>query len=100
MACKPQQVYLTHYSRVGDLDRLADDMHTGIDAYERMALDCRDAVDRGDALRSAMYEYLLTRIIEHGFKGGNDAIRSIVQDDVTLNAAGLVAWLERLEKRS
>jgi len=100
IACNPQQVYLTHYSRVGDVDRLADNMHAGIDAYEQMALDCRGAGDRGEALRSAMYEYLSTRIIEHGFKGDDDAIRSIVQDDVTLNAAGLVAWLDRLDKRS
>ena len=99
MACDPDQVYLTHYSRVGDLDRLAGDMHAGIDAYEQMALDCRNADDRDDALQAAMYEYLSTRIIEHGFKGDSDALRSIVQVDVTLNAAGLVAWLDRLEKR-
>lgn len=99
MACDPEQVYLTHYSRVSDLDRLAGDMHAGIDAYEQMALDCRNADDRDDALQAAMYEYLSTRIIEHGFKGDSDALRSIVQVDVTLNAAGLVAWLDRLEKR-
>lgn len=99
MACDPEQVYLTHYSRVRDLGRLAGDMHAGIDAYEQMALDCRNADDRDDALRAAMHDYLSTRIIEHGFKGDSDALRSIVQDDVTLNAAGLVAWLDRLEKR-
>jgi len=99
MACDPEQVYLTHYSRVSDLDRLAGDMHAGIDAYEQMALDCRHADDRDDALQAAMYEYLSTRIIEHGFKGDSDALRAIVQVDVTLNAAGLVAWLDRLEKR-
>jgi glyoxylase-like metal-dependent hydrolase (beta-lactamase superfamily II) len=99
MACNPEQVYLTHYSRVRDLDRLAGDMHAGIDAYEQMALDCRNADDRDDALQAAMYEYLSTRIIEHGFKGDGDALRSIVQVDVTLNAAGLAAWLDRLDER-
>jgi hypothetical protein len=98
MACEPQQVYLTHYSRVRGLDRLASDMHAGIDAYERMALDCRDAVNRGEALEAAMFEYLSGRLIEHGFKGDSDAIRSVVQADIMLNAAGLVAWLERLDK--
>jgi len=98
MGCNPEQVYLTHYSRVTDLDRLASDMHAGIDAYEQMALACRDAEDRDDALQDAMYEYLSTRLIKHGFKGDSDAIRSIVQVDVTLNAAGLEAWLNRLDK--
>jgi glyoxylase-like metal-dependent hydrolase (beta-lactamase superfamily II) len=98
MDCNPEQVYLTHYSRVRNLDRLASDMHAGIDAYEQMAIDCRDADDRGDALEVAMYEYLSTRLVDHGFRGDNDAIRSVLEIDVTLNAAGLVAWLSRLDR--
>lgn len=98
MACDPKQVYLTHYSRVRDLDRLAADMHAGIDAYEQMALACRDADDRGAALESAMYDYLSARLLAHGFKGGDDAMRSVMQVDVTLNAAGLVSWLQRLDR--
>ena len=96
MDCGPKQAYLTHYSRVRNLDRLASDMHAGIDAYEQMALDCRDADNRGDALEAAMFQYLSTRLVEHGFKGDSDAIRSILEIDVVLNAAGLVAWLNRL----
>lgn len=99
MGCNPLRVYLTHYSRVDDLDRLAADMHAGIDAYAEMALDCRDAEDRGDALHAAMYEYLTTRLIAHGFNGDHDAMAAILEADVTLNAAGLDAWLNRLEKR-
>ena len=100
MACEPQQVYLTHYSRVSDLDRLAADMHAGIDAYEQMALRCREKEDRGAALEAAMYDYLSTRLIEHGFKGGDDAMRSVLEIDVQLNSAGLVSWLDRMDKRS
>ena len=98
MDCGPEQVYLTHYSRVRNLDRLASDLHAGIDAYEQMALDCRDADDRGEALEAAMYEYLSMRLVDHGFKGDSDAMRSVLEIDVILNAAGLVAWLNRLDK--
>lgn len=98
MACNPAQVYLTHYSRVRNLDRLADDMHVGIDAYVQMALDCRDADNLGEALEAAMYDYLSSRLLTHGFKGDDDAIRSVLEIDVTLNAAGLVSWLQRLDK--
>lgn len=99
MGCEPEQLYLTHYSRVRNLDRLAADMHSGIDAFENMALENRGAENRLEVIESAMYEYLATRLIEHGFKGNRDAIRSVIDIDVTLNSAGLVAWLERLEKR-
>lgn len=99
MDCQPEQLYLTHYSRVRDLDRLARDMHAGIDAYEQMALDCRGEQNRADALETLMYEYLSSRLIKHGFKGDSDTIWSVLEVDVSLNAAGLVAWLDRMEKR-
>ena len=95
MSCEPVQLYLTHYSRVQNLPRLANAMHAGIDAYEKMALDCADADDRLAALEAAMYDYLATGLIEHGFKGGHDAMRAVLEVDVALNAAGLVAWLAR-----
>jgi hypothetical protein len=74
-------------------------MHAGIDAYEQMALACRESENRDVALEAAMYDYLSTRLIDHGFKGGDDAIGSVLEIDVQLNAAGLVAWLDRMDKR-
>jgi len=99
MSCAPRQVYLTHYSRVRDLDRLAVDMHAGIDAFVALAHQHKDAPDRDAAIQSAMFNYLSARIREHGFRGDQDAIWSVVEMDVVLNSQGLVAWLERLEKQ-
>lgn len=98
MACEPKQLFLTHYSRVTDLDRLATDMHAGIDAFSTMALECRKKDDRVKAIESRMFDYLAGRLVEHGFKGDRDAMWSVLDVDVTLNSAGLVSWLERLEK--
>lgn len=99
MGCSPRRLYLTHYSRVTDVKRLAADMHAGIDAYEQMALGCRAAEDRGAALEAAMYGYLSTRLRDHGFDGDDEAMRAILEMDVSLNAAGLVSWLARLDKQ-
>jgi len=99
MGCDPRQLYLTHYSRVTDLARLAHDMHAGIDAFAEMALEHRDEQDRGKRIEGAMFEYLSRRLVAHGFKGDRDAMWSVVDIDVILNSAGLVSWLERLEKR-
>ena len=98
MACAPEQLYLTHYSRVRDLDRLAADMHAGIDAYVAIALEHQDREDRGAAIQDAMYEHLSTRLVEHGFKGDRDAIWSVLEIDIVLNSQGLVSWLQRQEK--
>jgi len=99
MSCEPQQLYLTHYSRVRDLERLAADMHTGIDAFVALALDNKDAPNRGAAIETAMYDYLSGRLQEHGFNGDPDTLWSVLEMDIVLNSQGLISWLERLEKQ-
>jgi glyoxylase-like metal-dependent hydrolase (beta-lactamase superfamily II) len=100
MGCEPEQLYLTHYSRVRDLQRLAADMHAGIDDYVEMALANQAEPDRGEHIQQAMDDYLSGRLVEHGFKGDRDAIWSLLEIDIVLNAQGLVSWLQRLEKNN
>ena len=92
----PRQLYLTHYSRVDDIERLAKDMHESIDAFSAIALECRDAEDRQAAMRERLFDYLAGRIEAHGFDGDREAIGRIVNDDVALNAQGLDVWLSRI----
>jgi glyoxylase-like metal-dependent hydrolase (beta-lactamase superfamily II) len=99
MACNPEQLYLTHYSRVRDLDRLATDMHAGIDAYAEMALANKDADDPQASLKSAMSDYLKGCARVHGFTGDDGALQAILEIDIGLNAKGLVSWLQRLKKQ-
>jgi glyoxylase-like metal-dependent hydrolase (beta-lactamase superfamily II) len=99
MACKPKQLYLTHYSRVRDLKRLAKDMHAGIDAYSEMALANKDADDLYEAILPPMSEYLKTGARDHGFHGDDDALHSVLEIDIALNTQGLVSWLQRLKKQ-
>lgn len=100
MACDPQQVYLTHYSKVDELQRLAGDMHECIDDYVAMALANEHANDRQAALQHAMFDYMCGRLEAHGFKGDRDAMWSIMHIDVGLNAQGLDVWLNRRSKKS
>lgn len=99
MGCSPEQIYLTHYSRVRDLERLAVDMHTGIDAYAAMALENRDADDAYTAIAVAMSDYLSTRLRAHGYKGDDEAMHAVLEVDIVLNSKGLVSWLQRLKKQ-
>jgi len=98
MACKPKYLYLTHYSRITELDRLAAQLHADIDAFVDIAMQHKDDGDRGAKVQDGIDEYLSTRLIEHGFKGDRNAIWSILEMDIVLNAQGLVAWLERQER--
>ena len=98
LECEPDCVYLTHYSRVQDLDRLAADLHAGIEAYRAMALANESADDRPAALRQSMFDYFAERLRAHGFSGDRDTMKDILVIDVELNAQGLDVWLERRKK--
>lgn len=99
LACAPEHVFLTHYSRVGDLDRLADDLHDDVEAYRTIALDNAEADDRQAALEAAMFDYLSGRLERHGFDGDRDAMAPMLEIDVGLNAQGLSVWLDRQAKK-
>ena len=82
------------------MPRLAADMHAGIDAYVELALAHKDDDDRDASIQQALDDYLSARLVDHGFKGDRDAIWSALNIDIVLNAQGLVAWLERLERHN
>ena len=96
MAWEPQQVFLTHYSRVANLPRLADDMHQGIDFYAWLATGHSDAPDRSKVISKGLFDYFLTRLQSHGFGGGAARVHEILDFDIKLNTMGLEVWLERL----
>lgn len=95
MAYEPKQLFLTHYSRVTDLDRLADDMHHGIEFFAWLATGHADDRHRTEAIRHGMYDYFLLRLQTHGFQGGPDRVHDILDFDINLNTMGLEVWLDR-----
>jgi glyoxylase-like metal-dependent hydrolase (beta-lactamase superfamily II) len=92
MQFRPRKLYLTHYSEVGDCPRLANDMVDAIDAFVRIARESAgDAARIKGALRRLAHEGLR----EHGCALSDAQIDAILDKDCELNAAGLVAWLNR-----
>jgi len=98
MSLQPDRLYLTHYSRVDDVERLAADMHECIDGFVAIAERHRDDDDRCEAMQASMFDFLSDRLIAHGYQGDRDAKWSVVQHDVKLNSQGLDAWLQWLER--
>lgn len=94
MALDPEQLFLTHYSRVTDLPRLADDMHRRIDDFVALAERLAGKEDRTAKMQDAMFDYFVGELRVHGYKGGPEEVRAIVDIDVTLNTMGLEFWLD------
>ncbi|HSM31337.1 MAG TPA: MBL fold metallo-hydrolase [Woeseiaceae bacterium] len=98
MAQEPTRVYLTHYSRVDDLERLASDMHECLDGFVAIANRHKDRDDRREAIESDLFEYLSERLVAHGYDKGREAMWSLLKHDMKLNSQGLDAWLSWLER--
>lgn len=94
MACEPRQAYLTHYSRVTNLPRLAADMHRRIDDFVDIARRHANDQERTARIHDSMYAYLLEHLRDHGCTGNDEALRGIVRMDVELNTMGLEFWLD------
>jgi glyoxylase-like metal-dependent hydrolase (beta-lactamase superfamily II) len=92
---KPRAAYLTHYSRVNHIEKLSSELHAGIDAFVRIARAAACAPDRAAQMAARIFDHLSERLNEHGFSGDSARRHAVLDGDVTLNAAGLDAWLSR-----
>jgi glyoxylase-like metal-dependent hydrolase (beta-lactamase superfamily II) len=93
MQFRPSRLYLTHYSEVRDCARLANDMVETIDEFVKIARAAGpDGVER---IRFELRRLAHESLREHGCTMTSAAIDAILAKDFELNAAGLVAWLER-----
>ena len=95
VALKPAAMYLTHFSRVEDIDRLSTDLHEQIDAMVTLALDARGSTDRHATMVEALTGLYAGRARTHGWSGGREVLQRLLQMDIELNAQGLGVWLDR-----
>lgn len=96
MEFEPGAVYLTHYSRVTGLKRLAADMHACLDDYVRIAQSLAGAGEaRIEKIKHKLHAYLVQRVREHGCTLDQQTVDTWLEMDVDLNAKGLAVWLDR-----
>ncbi len=96
LSYKPREIFLTHYSKVTELERLAADLHRRIDRFVEIAEHCEDMEDRMQNIADRMRDYLWRELSRHGFEGTDREREDILGMDIELNAMGLDVWLTRL----
>jgi glyoxylase-like metal-dependent hydrolase (beta-lactamase superfamily II) len=92
---KPRSAYLTHYSRVDQVERLGADLHADIDAFVSIARSVAAGPERALRMQPPLFDHLSARLDRHGFRGDAAQRHAVLDDDIALNAAGLHAWLSR-----
>ncbi len=100
MAQSPQAMYLTHYSRVEALPRLAHDLHTALEKYVDIARrhGGETGAARHSAIARALRAWLGARLDAHGTRLSAAQIDTLIGMDVELNAQGLCVWLDHQDR--
>lgn len=96
LARAPEAMYLTHYGRVGEVQRLGADLIEQIDAMVRIARAVAGAGDERHArLVAELAHYYLARVQAHASPLSAAQAQQVLAVDIELNAQGLEVWLDR-----
>lgn len=91
----PQGLYLTHFGRITEIGRAAEQMHELIEAFTALAHAERAAPDRHARLIQGQRDILRPRLRAHGCRLDEAALEALLGMDYALNARGLEVWLDR-----
>lgn len=96
MQFDPQCMYLTHYSKITDIKRLALDLHRLIDAHVTIArAHAADAIEkRHEALLADLAQLVKEEALRSGWALQDQDAVAIYAGDLELNAQGLEVWLD------
>ena len=95
MSRNPTQMFLTHYSRVTDVERLAADLHVQIDAMVAIAQKHAADADRHARIADELEKLFHARSREHGCTLDRARVLELLAMDIELNTQGLEVWLDR-----
>lgn len=91
----PQQMFLTHYGRVTDVERLADDLHVQIDAMVAIARAHDGDTERHARIAADLAGMFIDRAKAHGCTFGAERVRELLAMDIELNTQGLEVWIDK-----
>jgi hypothetical protein len=98
VAFDPECLYLTHFSRVTDVRRLARQLLKLLDAVVAIGHTHRDAPDRHERFKRELASLYANSLREHGVDPALD-LNQILWMDIEINAQGLAHWLDREARR-
>ena len=95
LSSQPQQVYVTHFGKVREPRRIADELLLQIDAMVAIALRLRDARERQPQMKREFAALYRERVRAHGCTLSDARVDGLLALDVELNARGVAIWLDK-----
>jgi glyoxylase-like metal-dependent hydrolase (beta-lactamase superfamily II) len=94
VADEPECMFLTHYGRVDDVQRLAIKMIEGVDKLVEIAERYNGDDLRRQKIETAMFDWLMEGLRKHGVELADETCRELLWSDVKLNTQGIEFWLD------
>lgn len=100
MALSPQVIYLTHYCAVHEPAHLVEMLRNSLERFSTIALaaDATPGQARIEQIRTALLQWLLASLDQHGCKLTPSEIEQLMAMDLELDAQGLDVWLQKREE--
>lgn len=92
---EPEAMYLTHFDRVEDVARLANDLHEQIDAMVAIAKRHAGDSEREARIAADFTDLYVGRARKHGVTLPPDDMTKLLKIDIKLNAQGILVWLDK-----
>lgn len=97
LAEAPACMYVTHFGRVTQVQRLGALLLSLLQQMVDMALALRHAPERHAALMAGQMKIFATSIAAHGCSYSHEDVARLLAIDLELNAQGMAIWLDRSE---
>ena len=98
LSYNPQAVYLTHFGRVTNVEKLGSDLRNCLGQLVEMALDLKQKGKvQQDNLVSGVQQILRDRLRKHNCQLPESRQDELLAFDYQLNAQGIKVWLDRLD---
>ena len=95
LALAPEAVYVTHFGKMLEIERLGADLHRLIDAHVALAQAQPDGgVERHARLKRGLEQIVLEERERQRWPLGRERTLELFATDIELNAQGLAIWLD------
>jgi glyoxylase-like metal-dependent hydrolase (beta-lactamase superfamily II) len=94
MEKNPENMYLTHFGRVTEVQRLATEMKESVQFFAELGERFKADENRTTKIETAMMDGLVSRARDHGVRLDEESLREVFANDVVLNTQGIEFWLE------
>lgn len=95
---QPKAAYLTHFGCVTGIVTLAEELRVQLELFVGYAQKHRTCVNREGHIWGEIRTLWQARLAKHGLSVSLERVEQLLGNDLRLNAQGLVAWLQRLER--